>query len=43
MFDNTASIFRNGIAMIGFAWAILAMPSLNTAILLWELDASLMT
>lgn len=35
MFDNTASIFRNGIAMIGFAWAILAMPSLNTAILLW--------
>jgi len=35
MYDNTASIFRNGVAMIGFAIAILAMPSLNTAILLW--------
>ena len=37
MYDNTASIFRNGVAMIGFAIAILAMPSLNTAILLWGL------
>lgn len=35
MYDNTASIFRNGTAMLGFAIAILAMPSLNTAILLW--------
>lgn len=35
MYDNTSSIFRNGVAMIGFAVAILAMPSLNTAILLW--------
>ena len=35
MYDNTSSIFRNGVAMIGFAIAILAMPSLNTAILLW--------
>lgn len=35
MYDNTASIFRNGVAMLGFAIAILAMPSLNTAILLW--------
>ena len=35
MYDNTASIFRNGTAMLGFAIAMLAMPSLNTAILLW--------
>lgn len=35
MYDNTNSIFRNGVAMIGFAIAILYMPSLNTAILLW--------
>ena len=35
MYDNTASIFRNGVAMLGFAIAIIAMPSLNTAILLW--------
>ena len=35
MFDNTASIFRNGVAMLGFLIAILAMPSLKTAILLW--------
>ena len=35
MYDNTSSIFRNGVAMIGFVIAILAMPSLNTAILLW--------
>ena len=35
MYDNTSSIFRNGVAMIGFAIAILDMPSLNTAILLW--------
>ena len=35
MFDNTSSIFRNGIAMIGFAVAILAMPSLKVAIFLW--------
>lgn len=35
MYDNTTSIFRNGVAMLGFAIAILAMPSLNTAILLW--------
>ena len=35
MFDNTSSIFRNGVAMLGFVIAILAMPSLKTAILLW--------
>lgn len=35
MYDNTASIFRNGVAMLGFAIAILAMPSLDTAIFLW--------
>jgi hypothetical protein len=35
LFDNTSSIFRNGVAMLGFAIAILAMPKLNTAILLW--------
>ena len=35
LYDNTSSIFRNGVAMLGFAIAILAMPSLNTAILLW--------
>lgn len=35
MFDNTSSIFRNGVAMLGFAIAILAMPSLKTAIFLW--------
>ena len=35
MYDNTASIFRNGIALVGFGIAIFAMPSLNTAILLW--------
>ena len=37
MYDNTSSIFRNGVAVIGFLIAILAMPSLNTAILLWGL------
>lgn len=35
MYDNTASIFRNGVAMVGFVLAIMAMPSLNNAILLW--------
>ena len=35
MYDNTASIFRNGIALVGFGIAIFAMPSLNAAILLW--------
>ena len=35
MYDNTASILRNGVAMLGFAIAILAMPSLKVAILLW--------
>ena len=35
MYDNTASIFRNGVAMIGFTLAILSMPTLETAILLW--------
>lgn len=35
MYDNTASIFRNGVAMLGFAIAILAMPTLNAAILMW--------
>lgn len=35
MYDNTASIARNAVAMIGFALAILAMPTLQTAILMW--------
>jgi hypothetical protein len=35
MYDNTASIARNAVAMVGFALAILAMPSLQTAILMW--------
>ena len=35
MYDNTASIFRNGVAMVGFAIAIIAMPTLKAAILLW--------
>ena len=35
MYDNTASIARNAVAMIGFALAMLAMPTLQTAILMW--------
>ena len=35
IYDNTNSIFRNGVAMLGFAISILAMPSLKIAILLW--------
>ena len=35
LFDNTSSIFRNGIALLGFLIAICFMPSLKVAILLW--------
>lgn len=35
MYDNTSSIFRNGVAMLGFALAIFWMPNLKLSIFLW--------